>query len=95
MYSQSVARGALLVMHLIFPIWTPVLYAPLIALVFQICHFYKLCRRLEADDLRHCVAIEGQVETRTDTDLKNSTCRIRYNADRDTARACVAAWINV
>jgi hypothetical protein len=36
MYSQSVVRGALLVMHLIFPIWIPVLHAPLIALVFQI-----------------------------------------------------------
>jgi hypothetical protein len=36
MYSQSVVRGSLLVMHLIFPISILVLYAPLIALLFQI-----------------------------------------------------------
>src|SRR5262249_33666399 len=40
----------------------------------------KLGRRIEADDLRHCVSIEGQIETGTDTDLKDSTSRIRYNA---------------
>src|SRR5947209_1772758 len=35
---------------------------------------------LEPDDLRHLVAVERQVETGTDTNLKNSTCRVRYNA---------------
>jgi len=36
MYSRSVVRGALLVLHLIFPLWISALYAALIALVFQI-----------------------------------------------------------
>jgi len=36
--------------------------------------------RLEADDLRRCPGIERQIETGTDTDLKDSTSRTRYNA---------------
>src|SRR5262249_39847409 len=32
------------------------------------------------DDLGHCVAVERQIETGADTDLENSTCRVRYNA---------------
>src|SRR5262249_40101414 len=44
------------------------------------CHFQELRRRVEADDLRRCAGIERQVEAGTDTNLKDSPSRTRYNA---------------
>jgi len=42
-------------------------------LAFSCCrvgHIHKLWQRFDADDLGHCVAVERQIETGTDTDLK-------------------------
>src|SRR5262249_7578583 len=45
-----------------------------------VCHLQELWRRVEADDLRRCAGIERQIEARTDTNLKDSPSRTRYNA---------------